>query len=64
MDNHLAKGLAGAAPRSLSGKQSIMKTGGWDPMGKKVVVTAETGRDTANQYDPVFEGIKHTFHIE
>ncbi len=49
MDNNLDKGLAGAAPRPLSGKQSIMKTGGWDPMGKKVVVTATTGRDTGSQ---------------
>ena len=34
------------------------------PMGKKVVVTATTGRDSGWQYDPVFDGIMHTFQME
>ncbi len=35
-----------------------------NPVGKKVVVTATTTRDTGTQYKPVFEDIMGTFSIE
>jgi hypothetical protein len=35
-----------------------------NPMGKKVVVTATTGRNKGSQHDPVFDEIMNTFQME
>ena len=35
-----------------------------NPLGKKVVVTATSGRDYGSQYDPVFDGIMNTFQMK
>ena len=35
-----------------------------NPKGKKVVVTATTGRSKGGQFDPVFDGIMRTFQMK